>query len=75
MAELKPCPFCGGTAEFRKEYRETAFGDKPFFGVRCHDCLSRTSLYMVDNDIDEETIQRVTDLWNRGCIGRYEDGK
>ena len=31
MAELKPCPRCGGMPEFRKEYIETAFGiDMPF---------------------------------------------
>ncbi len=68
MSDLKPCKKCGGLPEFRKEYIETAFGDRPFFGVRCHDCLSRTSRYMVVEDGDEkEILEIVTDLWNRGC--------
>ena len=73
MAELKPCQRCGGMPEFRKEYIETAFGDKHFLCVRCHNCLARTSRYMVIENCIEEDVQKiVTDLWNRGCIA---DGK
>lgn len=68
MAELKPCKRCGGSPELNKEYRETEFGDKPFLCVRCHDCLSRTSLYMFGEDSENETTEIVTDLWNRGCV-------
>ena len=73
MAELKPCKRCGGMPEFRKEYIETAFGDKPFLYVRCHKCLDRTSRYMVvENCTEKDVLQIVTDLWNRGCVA---DGK
>lgn len=72
MAELKPCPLCGGVAEFRKEYIKTASGDRPFVCVRCHDCLSRTSLYGTSEDNMDEELGIVTVLWNRGCVA---DGK
>ena len=67
MTELKLCPFCGGAPEFRKEYIETAFGDKPVFGMQCHDCRARTSFYMADEMIDKETTERLASLWNKEC--------
>ena len=70
MTELKPCKKCGGMPEFRKDYIETAWGDKAFVCVRCHDCLDRTSRYMVVEDSDQEEILKiVSDLWNRGRVG------
>ena len=72
MAELKPCPFCGGEAEFITEHIETEFGDRRCVAIRCSGCKKRTSLYMWQGA--PGIIETIVDLWNRGCIGGAEDG-
>lgn len=79
MAELKPCPFCGGEAKvsdvitFRKDGKT----------IECTKCHARSKYVLIDSPtltyfgLDESTrytaeqaVQIVTDLWNR----RAEDG-
>ena len=63
MAELKPCPFCGGEARLRKdEYRN--------FWVECKNCLCGTS-FASGSSPDEKLIETVIQDWNR----RVSDGK
>jgi hypothetical protein len=73
MAELKPCPLCGGKAEVDKMWVETAFGDRPFVGHRCSKCHARTSFSMTDisGSKDEEMLGYTERLWNRGCVGVF----
>lgn len=47
--ELKPCPFCGGEAEF--------ISGVGFFCVSCSFCCGETNLY--------NTGQEAIDAWNR----------
>ncbi len=63
MAELKPCPFCGGKAELVTS-QAFEWCDRYYY-VRCasEECEKRTHLY----DRTHEAIE----AWNR----RAEDGK
>ena len=55
MNELKPCPFCGGKADF--EEIERYYGDISWT-VMCTQCGARIGVHSVDkNDVAEE--------WNR----------
>ena len=69
MYELKPCKYCGGTAEFDWFYGETAFGDSRFVFFRCGKCHRRTYAFMCreENGHEEECCEKVAELWNRGC--------
>ena len=64
MAELKPCPFCGGDAKL-KEFcmRIRMFKQKKYYYAECSLCGVRTS---AKSDA-EESIE----AWNR----RTKDGK
>ena len=65
MAELKPCPFCGGEA--------TVFVSSGGVCVLCTKCRCQTPVYC-DEWIATKTtnsVRSVTDRWNR----RAEDGK
>ena len=60
--ELKPCPFCGGEAEFVSG----SYNDVNFAYVRCTDCSAQTCY---DSDHDDMTFEEmeaaaVSD-WNR----------
>ena len=80
MAELKPCPFCGGEGEvsdvisFRRDGKT----------IKCTKCGARSKYVFIDSPIldytglnestrytEEQAVQIVTDLWN----SRAEDGK
>ena len=60
--ELKPCPFCGGTATIRQvtpvtgtsASRETGYGG--YFGM-CENCLTTSNNY--------STPEKVAEHWNR----------
>lgn len=59
--ELKPCPFCGGEAEyFELSWTTTAFGGHkyavPFWQIRCKDCRATLG--------DFETKQDAIKAWN-----------
>ena len=51
MAELKPCPFCGGTARMAKR------GEKVLPWVYCSDCLAETR--------DYDSVEEAAEAWNR----------
>lgn len=53
MNELRPCPFCGGNAEF--DYVEIRL--KWFTKVKCKTCKGQTNIYK-----DEESA---VEAWNR----------
>ncbi len=72
--DLKPCPFCGGIAEYRERrvYLDHAWT------VECGHCHAKTEMYMVDhpvhtsNGLDESTryteeqaLAKAADAWNR----------
>ena len=39
MAELKPCPFCGGEAEYLIQSHSASGNDRGWmFGIRCKKC-------------------------------------
>ena len=52
MAELKPCPFCGGNAEIKKYTR---------FWVACDDCLTESAAYATKEEAIEAWNRRAED--------------
>ncbi len=62
MAELKPCPFCGGKAR-EKTHISGKWKKSKWFFVECSVCGSRTTISSVKEETEE--------AWNR----RAEDGK
>ena len=62
MAELKPCPFCGGKAR-EKVYITGTWMKRKWFYVECSVCSAKVSL----SSVKEEAYE----AWNR----RAEDGK
>lgn len=72
MAELKPCPFCGGEALVW-----TQNGKYDYFAyIRCDTCSARSKTVVTKLEIDEEGFWdstayiRLVAAWNR----RAEDG-
>ena len=59
MAELKPCPFCGGEALIESFVVRKGFEAC----VVCCDCL--VSMPTITFDTEEEAIDRATRDWNR----------
>lgn len=51
MIELKPCPFCGGEAN----YAQGSAG-KLLPWVRCRDCGAETSVY--------DSVEEAAEAWN-----------
>ena len=62
MAELKPCPFCGGTAKY--------IYSMPYNAVQCKKCkvFGKT---IVDSYEQRDGRAEAIEAWNR----RAEDGK
>ena len=56
MNELKPCPFCGGTAELYRKYRN---GIEIESKVICVNCLAMVSFAEGDN------AKKNVEAWNR----------
>ena len=54
MADLKPCPFCGGEAEI---FRGTTYGFRPLYEPRCIKCECWIGIY--------DTEEQATEAWNR----------
>ncbi len=54
MSELKPCPFCGGKAEYTTNGKA--------YWVTCWGCGARSRITYFDGDKGK---QIVTDAWNR----------
>lgn len=67
MAELKPCPFCGGEGE-KKKYR---FQGKIVYVIMCKCCTCRSPMFL------EESKERAIIAWNKRTQfddGGYHDG-
>ena len=62
MAELKPCPFCGGKAEYIYEM--------PYNAVKCTKCEAFGKT-IVDSYEQQDGKAEAIEAWNR----RAEDGK
>lgn len=62
MAELKPCPFCGGEAEILTA--ESMRGGY-LFGIMCNDCCSRGDVY--------ETEAEAIAAWNTRYHSEFEE--
>ena len=56
MAELKPCPFCGGKAMIHRQIKN---GEEVGSKVICIDCLAM--MYSAEANSAEENIE----AWNR----------
>ncbi len=71
MAELKPCPFCGGT-----NVKLGAFSISPDCYVICNDCgasIEKSVAWgnMNTKEHDQKCLSVLTEAWNR----RAEDGR
>ena len=67
MAELKPCPFCGGEAEYKRTVIKTNGAWCDAVNVRCTNCDARTGRVLYDarkHPNGEEYIE-VEQAWNR----------
>ena len=59
MAELKPCPFCGGEA-FLEPYRVRKGYEA---SIQCNQCLC--SMSTITYDEEETAIEDIVKAWNR----------
>lgn len=59
MAELKPCPFCGGEADCNNVAFERA--GKPMWAVECMKCGVVTDFFDNEEDANEAWNRRVSD--------------
>lgn len=59
MAELKPCPFCGGKAMVESFAVRKGFEAN----IVCTDCL--VNMPTITYDTEEEAIAAVEKAWNR----------
>lgn len=66
MAELKPCPFCGGRAQISKHTVNDGQCHFQSGVVHCITCGCRTSEYIIDGYLGvENTIDDAVKAWNR----------
>jgi len=61
MAELKPCPFCGGYAELRRY----THGSKTSYTVRCRNKCVVTCGTVVDGKWKPTSMTKALEKWNR----------
>ena len=70
---IKPCPFCGGEAEFSNSIHVTPMIDEDgayvdydteeyYESVQCKECGAMIELYDVNNQVAEGTV---IEMWNR----------
>ena len=73
MAELKPCPFCGGDATLKKESVCIGHGDNDtMFYVKCHTCGGRSNGF---GSLNAESVEGRMTLAILFWEMRAEDGK
>lgn len=69
MAELKPCPFCGGAAELiKREY--TMIGHKEQAYVRCKNCGTMSDFF--NENISYCANEKAVEAWNRRAESETE---
>lgn len=56
MTELKPCPFCGGKAEFCATCMDYAF-------VKCRECGAKTDNIAISYEYSAKDV--AIEAWNR----------
>ena len=63
---LKPCPFCGGEAEIKKDNTCMGHGDYgPCKWVKCKECGTSTKKYLCDGYYGcEMTDEELAEKWN-----------
>lgn len=67
--ELKPCPFCGGSAELIKQYRLDGQTHYEVAKVRCQDCKCQTDDYILNGYYGStDTVQDACKAWNRRVV-------
>ena len=60
--ELKPCPFCGGSAEIETDWDLTCDGYEPIgYYVVCDECMNQTATYKDEEDAIEAWNRRIED--------------
>jgi Lar family restriction alleviation protein len=67
MAELKPCPFCGGEAELHHKIEPLCIDAYSY--VYCTKCGVTTEAF--PKSFDHSSDEKAIEAWNR----RAEDGK
>ena len=67
MAELKPCPFCGGKAEIKDIVRKIDEGYRLFYYVQCVSCFSASGLHLecYPNAKEHKAKKEAAESWNR----------
>lgn len=66
MAELKPCPFCGGMPIFMEERSLRWEGVESRISVKCYHCGCRTNGLKEGEMYGERTAKEVVErVWNR----------
>lgn len=70
--KLKPCPFCGGPAEFRTEPDVDECGSYSSYGwiqVVCEDCGAQTNEFFCERPEQPNTAEKLEakEAWNRRC--------
>lgn len=67
--KLKPCPFCGGTAQFKNPVNKGLYSE---LSVECRRCgASPYVLEMYGDKSGKEKKKALAEVWNR----RTNDGK
>ena len=67
MAELKPCPFCGGEAKVQKDVHSIDGGLRLFYYVRCCLCgaIAGFKLECYPRQKEHKAKREAIDAWNR----------
>lgn len=65
MMSLKPCPFCGGKAKFKRGFPGKQDGQKQAL-VQCCDCGCRTVTFrQLAYESVDDVYRQAIDTWNR----------
>ena len=67
--ELKPCPFCGGEATFK---RDRISG---IYCVKCTNCKCMTTFQFDFGEGEEVSKRKAADVWNRRVVDESRTDK